>query len=87
MNTPPMELPEMDAQLAAAADGSLRDRICSRLAAYAENVRRRMNAGLQPDEFARAVKLNDALEAAGKAVWACWESRRADNAASRDSRP
>ena len=66
------EMVEMEGRLAADDDGSYRDQICSELKEHWDSLRREMDAGLATEEFERASKLRDALEAADSAVRILW---------------
>lgn len=73
-------LVEMDNKLAADADGSYRSRICDQLHQHLAAIRQQLQAGLMPEDFARADKMKEAIAAAEAIVQTAW-SRIHENGA------
>ncbi len=63
---------EMQERLRADTDGSERTAIDERLEQLAARLKRRLDAGVPPAEFARLQALHDAAEAARGAVESAW---------------
>ncbi len=59
--------------LRADVTGSERDAILKRIDTYAADIKRRMDSGASPDEFARLSGLHEALAAATRVVDRVWQ--------------
>jgi hypothetical protein len=72
-----MHVVELEAKLSADESGALRDRLCADLLEKRTAVRRRIDAGLTPEEFRLAQELHDALAAAERVVQGYWRETHA----------
>jgi hypothetical protein len=72
----PVEMVDLEARLRNDATGAVRDEVCQLLESNLADVRRRMDAGLAPDEFAPASAVRTALETALSVTRLAWQANR-----------
>jgi len=69
---PRITMVDMEARLAADTSGAYRDEILNKVNGELQSVKRQIDGGLSPDDFAKANALRSALEAAGTVVPVAW---------------
>jgi len=69
---PRITMVEMEARLAADSSGAYRDEILNCVSGELQSVKRKIDGGLAPDDFAKATALRAALEATEKTVARTW---------------
>jgi hypothetical protein len=68
----PVDFLEIQERLRHDTDGKLRRELEAQLAELQHRVKRGLDAGAAPDEFARLTALNDAVAAAGQVLARAW---------------
>lgn len=74
MTTLPVEMVELESTLRTDASGSQRDALGRRLQEQLAELKRQMDAGMPPDDFAAAGKLKASLETAISLVPRVWST-------------
>lgn len=72
----PITMVDMEQRLAEDASGAYRDELLNTLAQERQALKRQVDGGLAPDDFAKANAVQAALEAAEKVVSRAWASRQ-----------
>lgn len=72
----PVEMVDLEGRLRNDASGAVRDEVCGVLETNLADVKRRMDAGLSPDEFAPASAVRTALETALSVTRLAWQANR-----------
>jgi hypothetical protein len=67
---------DLEARLRNDASGAVRDEVCRLFETQLAELKRRMDAGLSPDEFAPASAVRTAIEAALNVTRLAWQANR-----------
>lgn len=75
-DTAPLEMVDLEARLRTDTTGAVRDEVCRLLESQLADVKRCMDAGLSPEEFAPAASVRSAIEAALNVTRLAWQANR-----------